>query len=165
MHPRLRQSSRDRMIAAYGDLKWPADAVTARASGRWVGGELAVLVVPHRTGVFVSSAPATDADHVVERFPSGKRVVRGVYGDEPYAFFHVLLERRLDVRRPSLVGRIVVEHDNLVSREGRVERAEVAAGGRRRHDVNLKQSGLIELLLQDGRHHLPPVVWAGAFPI
>src|SRR5439155_1686503 len=83
----LRQSSRDRMIAAYGDLKWPADAVTARASGRWVGGDLAVFVVPHRSGVFVSSAPATDADHVVERFPSGKRVVRRVHGADPSPIF------------------------------------------------------------------------------
>ena len=68
---------------------------------------------------------------------------------------HVLLERRLQIGRPSLVGRVVVEHHRLVLGELRSEGAEACAGRRRRDDVDLEQSGLVELLLQHGRRRAP----------
>jgi hypothetical protein len=70
--------------------------------------------------------------------------------DQSSAAFHVTLERRFELGRPALVGRVVVQDDDSVGREIRRELREVAAGRRRRDRAHIEKIDLAEDALEHG---------------
>ena len=88
MHPDLWQTFHDRVIGVPNrHLERHPVAVSAGATRRSVGDQLSILVIPEGARLFVPPPPAADSDHLVERFPAGEGVIRGVYDDQAAAPF------------------------------------------------------------------------------
>src|SRR5206468_11585844 len=62
-------------------------------------------------------------------------------------------------------GSVIVPYHDGISAEIWLERAEVTARGRRRHDIHLKQARLLELLPKHWSGQLPLVIGAPAFAV
>ena len=139
--------------------------MSAGASGRRVGDQFAVLVIPEWPRLFVAPPPAAHTDHVVERFPAGEGVVGGMHDHYAAAVLHVLFEGGFQVLRPADVRRVVVEDDARVLLEVGLEAAEVAARRWSGYHVHLEQPGLFQLLFQHGCRQLPFVIRAAALSI
>src|SRR5215471_829425 len=153
------------MTLANGQLKRRASTMTSRLTWFVIGNELAVLEIPQWTGFFRTSSPSAHADHFIESRPTRERIIRGMDGYETATAGNVVLECRLQFRRPPLIRSIVVEDDGLVYRKVRPEPAEVTAGGRSGDNIDLKQSGLFELFFEYAGYELPLVIWPAALSI
>ena len=152
VHPDFGETLDDRVFGiADGHLIGNAIAVHASGAGRGVGGELAILIDPVGAGLFVATAPAADADHLVEGVPAAEGVIGGVHDDDAATVFHVLLEGIFEGLRPAVVGRVVVPDDDLGFAPLGFEGAEIRAGGRSGDDVDLEEAGFIEHFFEHGR--------------
>ena len=166
VYPRAWKTICDRVARiAHRHLERQATTVAAGGTRRPVGDERAIFEVPHGPGLLGPAAPSADADHLVERLPPGKCVVGAVHRDQPAPVSDVFLEGSLQRRGPSLVRCVVVEDHDLILVELRPESAEIGAGRRRRHDVYLKESRLLELFSEHGRRRLPFVVRSRALAV
>src|SRR5262245_47555489 len=81
------------------------------------------------------------------------------------AGLHVLFKRCLQISRPSIVRRVVVEHYSLILPKVGLEPAEVPPRRRCSNNVHLKQSSLVELFTQHSSYELPFVIWSPALAI
>src|SRR5271157_4408972 len=83
VHPDQWQALHNRVFgSARLDLEWEAISVRASRARGIVRDQLALLEIPHRTGLFCPAAPTADADHLIERRPVRERIVRGVDNHE-----------------------------------------------------------------------------------
>src|SRR5215831_8249187 len=126
------------MILANGQLERRASPMTSGGTRCIVGNELAVLEVPQRTRFFRASSPPAYSDHFIEGKPTRKRIVGGMHAYEASTAGNVVLERRLQFSRPTLIRSVVIEDDGLVFCKVRPELDEVATRRRRCDDVDLK---------------------------
>jgi hypothetical protein len=145
------------------NLKGKAIAMGTSWAGRGVGDQLAVLEVPEWARSFVSIPPASDASHLIEGLPIGKRIVGGMNDDQASAIFYVVLELQAEISWP--IGAIIVKHNYLISAELGHEVAEAAPGLRGGSHCNSKETSVFQLLFQNGRGQLPVVIRPTAFPV
>ena len=98
-------------------------------------------------------------------FQSGNALSAACTETSAAAVADVALERALQLGRPSVVGRVVVQHHDLILPEVRLECGEARACRRRRHHVDVEQPGLVQHLLHHRRRQLPLVIRPAALAV
>ncbi len=116
----------------------------------------AVAPADHGAGSLVAIAPAADANHFVVFHPLRESIVRRVNADEAAAVLDEILERGLGCGTP--ISAVVVENDDAVFGEVRLEIVHALAVRRAGGDVHGESSGAFEGGLEDRGRDLPLVI-------